>query len=128
MTQKASEYGTIGSRVEGPRIAVSVATTPPKVKAYNVADEPVNWRDFTWALAQAYRTPRPFELPRCVLRLVAPYLAFMMTSTLRASNARAKRELDWTPSLPSYRDGIRHMTAFHGVRSTQSDSRKVRMP
>jgi hypothetical protein len=33
MTQMASEYGTIGSRVEGLRIAVSVATTPPEVKA-----------------------------------------------------------------------------------------------
>jgi nucleoside-diphosphate-sugar epimerase len=98
-------------------------------RAYNVADdEPVNWRDFTWALAEAYRTPRPFELPRWVLRLVAPYLAFMMTSTLRVSNARAKLELDWTPSLPSYRDGIRHMTDFHGVRSTQPDSREVGMP
>src|ERR687897_2268970 len=67
-------------------------------RAYNVVDdEPVNWRGFTWALAEAYRTPRPLELPRWALRLVAPYLAFMMTSTLRVSNARAKHELGWTP-------------------------------
>lgn len=77
-------------------------------RAYNVVDdEPVNWRDFTWALAEAYRTPRPLELPRWALRLVAPYLAFMMTSTLRVSNARAKHELGWTPSVPNYGDGIR---------------------
>jgi nucleoside-diphosphate-sugar epimerase len=81
-------------------------------QAYNVVDdEPVNWRDFTRALAEAYRTPRPLELPRWVLRLVAPYLDFMMTTTLRVSNAKAKRELGWAPSLPTHRDGIRRMTA-----------------
>ena len=81
-------------------------------QVYNVVDEePVNRRDFTWALSEAYRTPRPLELPRWVLRLVVPYLAFMMTSTLRVSNARAGRELGWTPSVPTYRDGIRSMAA-----------------
>lgn len=81
-------------------------------QAYNVVDdEPVNWRDFTWTLAEAFGTPRPLELPRWALRLVAPYLAFMMTSTLRVSNARARRELDWTPSTPTYRDGIQLMKA-----------------
>ena len=80
-------------------------------QAYNVVDdEPVNWRNFTRELAEAYRTPRPLELPRWVLRLVAPYLAFMMTSTLRVSNARARRELDWAPTMPVYRDGIWRMT------------------
>ena len=81
-------------------------------QAYNVVDdEPVDWRDFTWALAETFGTPRPLELPRWVLRLIAPYLAFMMTSTLRVSNARAKRKLDWIPSTPTYRDGIRRMKA-----------------
>ncbi|MDF2704102.1 MAG: NAD-dependent epimerase/dehydratase family protein, partial [Rubrobacteraceae bacterium] len=81
-------------------------------QAYNVVDdEPVNWRDFTWTLADASGTPRPFMVPRWALRLVAPYLAFMMTSTLRVSNARAKHELNWTLSVPTYRDGIRLMKA-----------------
>jgi nucleoside-diphosphate-sugar epimerase len=79
-------------------------------QAYNVVDdEPVNWRDFTWTLAETFGTPRPLQLPRWALRLIAPYLAFMMTSTLHVSNARVKRELDWTPSVPTYRDGIRNM-------------------
>ena len=80
-------------------------------RAYNVVDdEPVNWRDFTWALAGACDTPKPWELPLPVLRLVVPYLAVMMTSSLRVSNARARRELEWTPSMPTYRDGVRRMT------------------
>jgi nucleoside-diphosphate-sugar epimerase len=79
-------------------------------QAYNVVDdEPVNWRDFTWALAHAYGTPKPWELPYRVLRLAAPYLAVMMASTLRVSNARARRELEWRPSMPTYRDGVRRM-------------------
>jgi nucleoside-diphosphate-sugar epimerase len=78
---------------------------------YNVVDdEPVNWRDFTWVLADTFDTPKPWELPLPVLRLVAPYLAVMMTSTLRASNARARRDLGWTPSMPTYRDGVRRTT------------------
>ena len=84
-------------------------------QAYNVVDEePVNWRDFTWTLAEASGTPRPLELPRWALRLIAPYLAFMMTSTLRVSNARAPRELHWTPSVPTYRDSIRKMADSPG--------------
>ena len=80
-------------------------------QAYNVVDdEPVNWKDFTWALADAFDTPKPWELPTQVLRLAAPYLAVMMTSTLRVSNARARRELEWTPSMPTYRAGVRRMT------------------
>ena len=37
--------------------------------------------------------------------------AAMLRSTLCASNARARRELIWAPSAPTYRDGIRRMTA-----------------
>jgi len=81
-------------------------------RAYNIVDnEPVDWRDFTWALADAFGTPRPLEVPRLALRLLAPYLAVMMTSTLRVSNVRARRELGWTPSVPTYGDGIQRMTA-----------------
>ncbi len=76
-----------------------------------VDDEPVNWRDFTWALAEAFGTPKPLEIPRLALRLLAPYLAVMMTSTLRVSNASASRELGWAPSMPTYGDGIQRMTA-----------------
>ena len=79
-------------------------------RAYNVVDdEPVNWRDFTGALAETFGTPRPLELPRWTLRLIAPYLAFMMTSTLRVSNDKARWELGWEPSVPTYRDGNRNM-------------------
>jgi nucleoside-diphosphate-sugar epimerase len=79
-------------------------------QAYNVVDdEPVTWRNFTGALADAYGTPKPWEVPYPVLRLAAPYLAVMMASTLRVSNARARRELDWAPSMATYTEGVRRM-------------------
>jgi transposase len=34
------------------------------------------------------------------------YGAAMMTSTLRVSNAKAKADLGWEPSVPTYREGI----------------------
>jgi nucleoside-diphosphate-sugar epimerase len=81
-------------------------------RAYNIVDdEPVDWRDFTWALADAFGTPRPLEVPCLALRLLAPYLAVMMTSTLRVSNASARRDLGWTPSMPTYGEGIWRMAA-----------------
>jgi nucleoside-diphosphate-sugar epimerase len=80
-------------------------------RAYNVVDdEPVSWRDFTWALADAFGTPKPWEVPYPVLRLAAPYLAVMMESSLRVSNVRARRELGWTPSMPTYREGVRRLS------------------
>ena len=80
-------------------------------RAYNVVDEePVSWRNFTWALAQAFGTPKPWDVPYPVLRLAAPYLAVMMESSLRVSNVRARRELGWTPSMPTYREGVRRLS------------------
>ncbi len=75
-------------------------------QAYNVVDDqPVNWRDFLGALATAFGAPPPLSAPRWTLR-VAPFAYTFLTSTLRVSNAKAKRELGWTPSAPTYREGI----------------------
>jgi hypothetical protein len=56
------------------------------------------------AMAKAVDAPSPPAVPRWLLRL-APYGDAVMTSTLRVSNAKARRELDWTPSMPIYRQG-----------------------
>jgi len=75
-------------------------------QAYNVVDDqPVSWGDFLGALADAFGTPPPLPVPRWMLR-IAPFAYMFLTSTVRVSNAKAKRELGWTPSAPTYRDGI----------------------
>jgi nucleoside-diphosphate-sugar epimerase len=73
-------------------------------------DQPVRWRDFLGALARAVGAPPPRTMPGWLFPLV-PYTAAMLTSTLRVSNAKAKTDLAWQPSAPTYRDGIARITA-----------------
>ena len=78
-------------------------------EAYNIVDdEPVSWHDFLIALAQAVGAPRPFSVPRWLLKPLAPYgEVFIAETSIRASNAKAKRELGWTPTnAPTYREGV----------------------
>jgi nucleoside-diphosphate-sugar epimerase len=78
-------------------------------EAYNIVDdEPVTWRAFVTALARAHRTPRPLTVPAWLIRLASPYFAVLMIDTsMRVSNAKAKRELGWQPAKPTCHDGIR---------------------
>jgi nucleoside-diphosphate-sugar epimerase len=75
-------------------------------QAYNVVDdEPVAWRTFLRALAEAVGAPPPRELPAWLLR-PANYAHAAFTTSMRVSNAKARRELGWTPSVPTWRQGI----------------------
>jgi nucleoside-diphosphate-sugar epimerase len=80
-------------------------------QAYNVVDdEPVRWADFLDAIADEIGARRPMRVPAWLVRAI-PYLGMLMTSSYRVSNAKAKRELGWSPTVPSYRDGVRLITA-----------------
>jgi nucleoside-diphosphate-sugar epimerase len=83
-------------------------------EAYNVADdEPVSWGEFFGAVAKAFGTPQPRELPRWVFRFM-PYARAMLMGDHRLSNAKAKRELGWTPAAPTYREGISRLVEVLG--------------
>ena len=86
-------------------------------EAYNVADdEPVRWGEFFGALAKGFGAPPPREvLPRWVFRFM-PYARAMMLGDHRISNAKAKRELGWTPSVPTYREGVSRLAEALGGR------------
>lgn len=92
-------------------------------EAYNIADdEPVSWRRFLDAVAEEFGTPGPIPVPALVLRAM-PVARAIMTSSYRLSNARAKRELGWTPSAPTYREGIaRSARALAASREPQAVS------
>jgi nucleoside-diphosphate-sugar epimerase len=76
-------------------------------EAYNIVDdEPVAWRDFLGLLATTAGTPLPRSLPRPLVGLFGAVAVAFLTTTLRASNDKAKRELGWTPTWPTYRVGI----------------------
>jgi nucleoside-diphosphate-sugar epimerase len=78
-------------------------------QAYNVVDDlPATWQEVYRAMAKAFGAPPPRRLPRWLFRLAAPYVAsFAVDTSMRVSNAKAKAELGWQPTFPTYRDGIR---------------------
>jgi 2-alkyl-3-oxoalkanoate reductase len=81
---------------------------------YNVADdEPAPAREVIRALAETLGAPPPRKVPPWLAKLVAGELAVVMMTEVRgASNAKAKRELGWTLSYPSWRQGF---PATYGV-------------
>ena len=75
---------------------------------YNVVDdEPAPVREWLPVLASALGAKPPRHVPRWLARLLAGEVAAMIgTESSGASNAKAKRELGWTPRHPSWRQGF----------------------
>ncbi len=76
---------------------------------YNVVDDdPAPMREWLPEYAAALEARPPRRVPRFVARLAAGRLAVYMTTELQgATNAKAKRELDWQPRWASWRHGFR---------------------
>jgi nucleoside-diphosphate-sugar epimerase len=75
---------------------------------YNVVDDdPAPVAEWLPALTQMLSGKKPRRLPRFVVRLAAgEFGVLMMTKARGASNAKAKRELRWSPAHPSWRQGF----------------------
>ena len=75
---------------------------------YNVVDDdPAPVAEWLPALAQTLGAKKPMRVPRFVGRLFAGEAGVVMMTELRgASNAKAKRELEWRPAHPSWREGL----------------------
>ena len=75
---------------------------------YNIVDdEPAPVAEWLPAAAIAVGAKPPRRVPRWLGRLLAGEAAtVMMTEVRGASNAKAKRELGWRPSHPSWREGF----------------------
>jgi nucleoside-diphosphate-sugar epimerase len=80
-------------------------------QAYNVVDDlPAGWQEVYTAMAAALGAPPPRRLPRWLLRLAAPYVAsFVVGTSMHVANAKARTELGWRPTYPTYRAGVRAM-------------------
>jgi nucleoside-diphosphate-sugar epimerase len=75
---------------------------------YNVVDdEPAPLRDWLPVLANALGAKPPRHAPTWLARLIAgKATAVLATEARGSSNAKAKRELGWTPRYPSWRLGF----------------------
>ncbi|HEX8119836.1 MAG TPA: NAD(P)-dependent oxidoreductase [Solirubrobacteraceae bacterium] len=71
-----------------------------------VDDEPLAMREWLPLYARAIRAPRPLRVPAWPVRRMMPLAAHWATTLPGASNARARRELGWTPARPSVREGF----------------------
>jgi 2-alkyl-3-oxoalkanoate reductase len=76
---------------------------------YNVVDdESAPLREWLPVYAAALGAKPPFRVPVWLARLLgAGPIARMAVELRGASNAKAKRELGWTPRYPSWREGFR---------------------
>jgi nucleoside-diphosphate-sugar epimerase len=75
---------------------------------YNIVDdEPAPTKEWVPVLAEAIGAKPPRRFPRWLGRLLAgEAITTMMTEGRGASNAKAKRELGWSPSFASWRRGF----------------------
>ena len=75
---------------------------------YNVCDDdPAPVREWLPALAEAVGGRRPRHIPGFVGRLLLGQGGYAMMTQIRgASNAKARRELGWTPAHPTWREGF----------------------
>ena len=76
---------------------------------YNIVDDDpapvVEWLPY---LAEVIGAKPPLRLPGWLARpMLGEHGMAMMTTVRGASNAKAKRELDWRPAYPSWRQGFR---------------------
>jgi nucleoside-diphosphate-sugar epimerase len=75
---------------------------------YNITDdEPAPMRDWLPVLAQALGARRPMRVPEWIGRAIMGSALDMTIHARGASNAKARKELDWAPRYPSWREGFR---------------------
>lgn len=75
---------------------------------YNIVDDdPAKVAEWLPALARSLGARKPMHVPRVVGRLLTGEIGVAMMTELRgASNAKARRELGWSPAHPSWRQGF----------------------
>jgi nucleoside-diphosphate-sugar epimerase len=95
-------------QVEDAASATVAAVERGKPGIYNVVDdEPALLSEWAPAFAEAVGAKKPRRVPVWLARLAAGSAAAeMMMGQRGAANAKAKRELGWQPSYPSWRQGF----------------------
>ena len=89
--------------------ATAAAVRSGAAGVYNIVDdEPAPVADWLPELARAVGARPPRHVPVWLGRVAAGDVGVSMMTRIRGtSNAKAKRELGWSPRYPSYREGFR---------------------
>jgi nucleoside-diphosphate-sugar epimerase len=84
---------------------------------YNIVDdEPAPVRDIFTVLAREVGAKPPRHVPVWLARMVAGDVGVsMLTQARGSSNAKARRELGWTPLWPSWRAGFRQLRTVNAM-------------
>jgi nucleoside-diphosphate-sugar epimerase len=82
----------------------------PAGSSYDIVDDrAVSLTEIVEAIAEYTGSAAPIKVPAWLPRLVAPYMARLTSIRMPLSNAKAKRDLGWTPKYPTMRDGLAQM-------------------
>jgi nucleoside-diphosphate-sugar epimerase len=94
--------------LEDAAVATVLALEHEGPAVFNIVDdEPAPVREWLPVLAKALGAKPPRRLPAWLARLLAGEAAVVLGTEARgASNAKARRELGWTPRYPSWRRGF----------------------
>jgi nucleoside-diphosphate-sugar epimerase len=89
--------------------AAAAAVTQGAPGLYNIADDdPAPVREWLPYLAECLGAKAPMRAPVWLGKLLAGDLVVsLMTQTRGSSNAKARKELDWSPRYASWREGFR---------------------
>ena len=91
-------------------VAAVEARSPSFV--YNVADDrPRSFARFMALVSRAAGASPPRQVPLWLIRLAAPVAAEFASKELPLSNARARRELGWTPGFATIEDGLSQLVS-----------------
>ena len=73
---------------------------------YNVVDDnPLRFKDYLHALAEAMGVPKPFRVPAAFGKLMFGEVWKYVSRSLRVSNARLRQVSNWKPDIPSAAQG-----------------------
>jgi nucleoside-diphosphate-sugar epimerase len=112
LIRKAQGLGSFVHIDDAAAATIAALTAGESGAVYNIADDrPTALMDFLREAAAIAGAPRPRTVPRWIARLAAPLGVAIASARLPMSNARAKRELAWTPRLRSPGEGLKAMAA-----------------
>jgi nucleoside-diphosphate-sugar epimerase len=79
----------------------------PAGAVYDIVDDrAVSISEIVNTIAAYSGSPAPYHVPAWLPRLVAPYMARIMSIRMPLSNAKARTELGWRPKYSTVREGL----------------------